>query len=270
MLRWFYIGHRIMREPFSRFASYYDKFMVKYVDYKGWVDYLEKLFRRFSVQPKSVLDVACGTGIPAIILAKRGYRVTGVDRSPEMLAILEEKRGRLPISTVRADIRGFAVAEQSDAAVSLYDSINYLLVEEDLVRCFACVRRALAEHGLFAFDMNTVYGLAEFWGTRTTMRETGGIQSVWCNTYDAESRVSSLHLTFWEAGHDRNSSSNSGSCPQTPDVQKFEELHQERAYFPEEVERSLRRAGFREVYFYQHGSFIAPGPYTTRMMVVAR
>jgi len=110
---------------------------------------------------------------------------------------------------------------------------------------------------LFAFDMNTVYGLAEFWGTRTTMRETGGIQSVWRNTYDPETRVSSLHLTFWES-------------PEGEVREKFEELHQERAYLPEEVERSLRRAGFGEVCFYQHGSFIAPGPYTTRMMVVAR
>jgi ubiquinone/menaquinone biosynthesis C-methylase UbiE len=60
-----------MREPFSRFASYYDKFMVKHVDYKGWVDYLEKLFRRFGWQPKRVLDVACGTSSPAITMARR-------------------------------------------------------------------------------------------------------------------------------------------------------------------------------------------------------
>ncbi len=231
--------------------------MLKYVDYKGWIDYLEKLFRRFGVKPKTVLDVACGTGIPSIMLAQRGYRVTGVDRSPEMLEVLMKKRGNLPIRTVRADIRKFSVSEQFDAAVSLYDSINYLLVEEDMVRCFTCVRRALTESGLFAFDMNTVYGLAEFWGTRTTMREAGGIQSVWQNTYDQETRVSSLRVTFWE--------SHKGEASE-----KFKELHQERAYYPEEVERSLRRAGFVDVYFYQHGSFIAPGPYTTRMMVVAR
>ncbi len=247
----------MVRDPFSRFAFYYDRFMLKYVDYKGWIDYLEKLFRRFGVQPKTVLDVACGTGIPAVLLARRGYRVTGVDRSPEMLEVLAKKRGELPIRTVQADIRDFSVGDRFDAAVSLYDSINYLLVEEDMVRCFTCVRRALSEAGLFAFDMNTVYGLAEFWGNRTTMRETGGIQSVWHNTYDPETRVSSLHLTFWDSSRKQ--------C-----AERFEELHQERAYHQEEVERSLRAAGFRETYFYQHGSFIAPGPYTTRMMVVAR
>jgi len=70
--------------------------------------------------------------------------------------------------------------------------------------------------------------------------------------------VSTLHLTFWE-------------IPKVgPPGTKLEEIHQERAYYPEEVERCLRQAGFREVYIYQHGAFIAPGPCTTRMMVVAR
>jgi len=248
----------MLEEPFSRFAEFYDRFMVKYVDYKGWADYLERVFRRFGLKPRSVLDVACGTGIPTMLLARRGYRMTGVDRSPEMLAVLESKRGDLPVRTVRADIRDFHVPEPADAAICLYDSMNYLLVEEDLTRCFACVRQALVKNGLFAFDMNTVYGLAEFWGTRSTVREVGGIQSIWQNSYDHETRVSTLHLTFWETPKP-------GAA-----VQKSEEIHQERAYYPEEVERCLRAAGFLEVYVYQHGSFIEPGPYTTRMMVVAR
>ncbi|MEO0085041.1 MAG: class I SAM-dependent methyltransferase [candidate division WOR-3 bacterium] len=246
------------REPFSRFARHYDRFMVRYVDYKAWVDYVERIFRRFRVEPKTVLDVACGTGIPTVLLAERGYRLTGVDKSPEMLKVLEAKRGNLPIATVRADIREFAVPEPLDAAISLYDSINYLLVEEDLSRCFGCVRRALVPGGLFVFDMNTVYGLAEVWGTRTTSRETGGIASIWSNAYDPETRVSTLHLTFWEKGPDGGTG------------EKFEEIHQERGYTVEEVRRALAAAGFRRVHFYQHSSFLPVGPFTSRMMVVAR
>ena len=248
----------MVEEPFSQFASYYDRFMVKYVDYKSWVEYFERIFKRFGLHPKTILDLACGTGIPTMLLARCGHEVVALDRSPEMLQILDSKKQGLPIKTIRADIRDFSLPSQVDAAVCLYDSLNYLLVEEDLVCCFSCVRRALVEGGLFAFDMNTVYGLAEFWGTRTTMREAGGVQSVWQNSYDTESRVSTLHLTFWEI------------TKVGPPGTKFEEIHQERAYYPEEVERCLRQAGFREVYIYQHGAFIAPGPCTTRMMVVAR
>lgn len=245
------------REPFSRFARHYDRFMVRYVDYKAWVDYVERVFRRFRAEPKTVLDVACGTGIPTLLLARRGYRLTAVDRSPEMLTVLEAKRGDLPIQPVRADIREFAVPEPVDAAISLYDSINYLLVEEDLRRCFGCVRRALVPGGLFVFDMNTVYGLAEVWGTRTTSRETGGVASIWANAYDPETRVSTLHLTFWETQPD-------GSAGE-----KFEEIHQERGYTVEEVRRALEAAGFRRTHFYQHSSFLPVGPFTSRMMVVA-
>lgn len=234
--------------------------MLKYVNYKAWVDYVERVFVRFGVQPKVILDVACGTGIPTMLLAERGYRLIGVDRSPEMLAELEAKVAGRPVTTVRADIRDFELAEPADAAISLYDSINYLLVEEDLVRCFGCVRRALTPGGLFAFDMNTLYGLAENWGTRTVTREVGGVASVWQNEFDRETRISTLHLTFWESEPE----------PGAAASQKKEEIHQERAYTVEELQRSLAAAGFAESSFFQHASFLPVGPFTTRMMVVAR
>jgi SAM-dependent methyltransferase len=249
----------VIREPFSRFFRHYDQFMVKYVDYKAWVDYVERVFRHFKAEPKTVLDVACGSGIPTLMLAQRGYRITGVDRSPEMLEVLESKRGGLPIDALRADIRDFSLPEPLDAAISLYDSINYLLTEDDLVQCFECVRRAIVPGGLFAFDMNTVYGLAEHWGTRSTTREVGGVYSIWQNSFDRETMVSTLHLTFWEVPTEGRA-----------EGEKFEEVHQERAYHKQEVERCLRQAGFEHTHFFQHGTFIPPGPFTTRMMVVAR
>jgi len=248
----------MIREPFSRFNRHYDKFMVKYVDYKGWVDYVVRIFGRFRSDPRTILDLACGTGIPTIMLARRGYRMTGVDRSPEMLAVLESKRGDLPIATVRADMREFALPEPLAAAICLYDSMNYLLTEDDLARCFRCTRQAVISGGLFVFDMNTVFGLADHWGARTAAREAGGICSTWQNSYDKETRVSTLHLTFWEQPEPGKTG------------ERFEEIHQERAYFPAEVERCLRAAGFAVVHFFQHGSFIEPGQNTTRMMVVAR
>ncbi len=247
-----------MLDPFVRFAAHYDKFMWKYVDYKGWVDYVERIFRHYRQIPHTILDVACGTGIPSILLARRGYRMVGVDRSPEMLELLESKRGDLPIATVRADIRDFSLPQPVDAAISLYDSINYLLVEEDLVCCFKSVRRALKPGALFVFDMNTLYGLAEYWGTRSTPREVGGVYSLWQNQWDPETRVSTLHLTFWEQPE-----------PGMPG-QKHEEIHQERAYTEDEVRRCVRAAGFEKADFYQHGGFAPPGPMTTRMMIVAR
>lgn len=246
-----------MVEPFARFARHYDRFMMKFVDYHGWVNYILRIFRRFRVMPRTILDVACGTGIPTVLFAERGYRMIGVDRSREMLEVLRAKRGGLPIEILCADIRDFRLAERVDAAISLYDSINYLLEEEDLERCFRCVRRALIEPGLFAFDMNTLYGLAQGWGTRTITRETEHIVSIWHNRFDPRTRLSTLHLVFWEKRPDGTLGA------------RFEEVHQERAYTVEEVRRALSAAGFGEVHFFHHGGFLPVGPLTSRMMVVA-
>lgn len=259
----------MMREPFSSFATCYDQFMLKFVDYRAWVDYLERVFEHFKVRPATILDVACGTGIPTVMLAERGYRLIGVDRSPEMLAVLEAKIDSLPqglsatvggtcrpISLMRADMRDFRLAQPVDSAISLYDSVNYLLTEDDLVRCFSCVRQALKVTGLFAFDMNTLYGLSECWGSRTVTREVGNIVSIWQNRFDPESRVSTLQLTFWNK--DKGTEN------------RFQEVHQERAYTVEEVRRSLKEAGFGQMHFFQHLSFMPVGPFTARMMVVAR
>ena len=75
-------------QPFERFARHYDRFMLRYVDYRSWVDYIEKLFRHYKQKPVRVLDLACGTGIPTLLLAERGYQMVGLDRSAAMLNVL--------------------------------------------------------------------------------------------------------------------------------------------------------------------------------------
>ncbi|MEO0080129.1 MAG: methyltransferase domain-containing protein [candidate division WOR-3 bacterium] len=245
----------VRAEPFQEFARHYDRFMLRYVDYKTWVDYLERIFKRFGTRPQLILDLACGTGIPTIMLARRGYRLLALDRSREMLKELERKRAELPIEPIQADMSRFELNRQVDAAICLYDSMNYRLTEEALAGCFGCVRRAVKRSGLFAFDMNTLYGLAECWGTRTQTRQVGNVTSIWQHSYDPTTRISTLHLTFWEEGRA---------------TQRFEEVHEERAWTVDEVGDHLRRAGFPEVHFFQHSGFQPVGPFTTRMMVVAR
>ena len=67
--------------PYSALAAIYDHVM-RHVDYVAWCDYIERLWDRFCARPRTVLDLACGTGTVALELARRGYRLTGVDGSP--------------------------------------------------------------------------------------------------------------------------------------------------------------------------------------------
>ena len=241
-------------EPFAAFAPYYDSFMLKVVDYANWVKYIEKIFKTFKTKPKTILDLACGTGIPTLLLAKKGYRMIGIDRSAAMLEVLRKKSKGIDITTLEADIRDFKLLGQVDATICLYDSINYLLTEEDLKKCFQSVRTALAKNGLLIFDANTDYGLASFWGTRETTREAGNVHSIWRNSYDDKTKISTLNLTCYVKGENRS----------------FVEVHQERGFELPVLQELLQNCGFSEVKFYHHGTFSPPTAITVRVMAVAR
>ena len=70
---------------YETLSAYYDRFTDD-VGYADWADFFERLFAREGMQPKLVLDLACGTGSLTKILADRGYEMIGVDQSEDMLA----------------------------------------------------------------------------------------------------------------------------------------------------------------------------------------
>jgi SAM-dependent methyltransferase len=270
--------------PFENFAQYYDQFMLRLVNYPAWVDYIIKIFKEHNLYPKTILDLACGTGIPSLLFAKRGYRVIGVDNSEPMLEVFKQKIAqtkydihsapfnkvtydrlkiqksdhtqldkRCGVKTIQSDIRNFSPPEKVDAAVSLYDSINYLLNEDDLKSCFQCVYHSLNSNGIFTFDMNTIFCLESFWNNHETPRRIGGIYSIWRNSYDPKKRISTLFLTIY-----------------TDDGRTFQEIHKERAYSEDELKAALQSAGFTDIKFYAHLTLLPPIDTTQRIMVVAR
>lgn len=240
--------------PFSRIAPYYDSLM-SHIDYPGWVDYLVKLFRTFHREPKAIIDVACGTGNVSLLLARRGYRVIGVDRSSSMLDVLSKKTAGLGVETVCADMRRFELPTPADVAISLFDSVNYLLTEDELEQCFTSVHRNLAPHGLFIFDMNTITALSTHWGNSITVRETDTLYSIWKNTWDVRDNISTLRLILFVKDRDR--------------YLRFDELHRERGYPTPAVEKRLKQAGFVRSFVFQHLFLTPPSSHTARIMVVA-
>ena len=78
-----------MPDLYSILAPYYDEWNAE-LDYAAWADGLESFFRKNAKgEVKDVLDLACGTGRMTLELAKRGYDMIGVDRSPEMLDFVD-------------------------------------------------------------------------------------------------------------------------------------------------------------------------------------
>src|SRR3990172_5281821 len=71
---------------FGKYSSYYN-LLYKDEDYAGEVEYIHNLIQKHSPGAKSILDLGCGTGRHDLLLAEKGYSVTGVDQSEEMLAV---------------------------------------------------------------------------------------------------------------------------------------------------------------------------------------
>lgn len=141
------------RELFDRIADYYD-LLHEDVDYEAECRLLERVFARFLPRPcASVLDLGCGTGSHALLLARRGYQVAGIDASPGMLRVARAKaRGRRNPAFRRADMRSFDFGRTFDAAICMDGAFTHLLTDRDIVRHLRTVRRHLAPGGVYAFE----------------------------------------------------------------------------------------------------------------------
>lgn len=105
-----------------------------------------------------VLELACGTGRVVIPLAEAGFRVTGLDRSPGMLA-QAAKIGRLPpalqaaIRLVPGDLAEFALGEIFDVVLIPARSFMFLLTIDEQLACLARVHSHLRPGGVTAIDI---------------------------------------------------------------------------------------------------------------------
>ncbi len=243
-----------MKEIFERIAPYYDRLMQN-IDYEGWVDYFVKLCEFFEVYPKKILDIGCGTGTPTRHLVERGYEVIGIDESEKMLKIAREKlKNSKKVKFLKMNMRNINLDEQFDAAFSFFDTMNYILDEKDMIRCMSGVYRVLKNSGIFIFDMNTYYSLKEIWNNSTTVKEVENIFSIWKNKWDEDKKISTLNLILQVKENDKKLI--------------LEETHRERAYFPWEIEKIIKKVGFKESHFFEFKTFNDISETTIRMVVV--
>ena len=145
------------RTPYEGLSRIYDHVM-RHVDYDGWADYVSRVFARLDEHPQTLVDLACGTGNITFELDALGYQLTGIDASSAMISVACDKvrdRGR-DIVFQTGDLRALeGTAGPFDAAVCLYDSLNYLLSLEDVELALREVCHILAPSAVFIFDVCT-------------------------------------------------------------------------------------------------------------------
>lgn len=256
-------------EAYTDFASVYDELMDD-TPYEEWCEFLMEAFRRYGADSEqtdhageqaavdknlaqernTVLDLGCGTGTLTELLARRGYDMIGVDNAPEMLQIAMEKRERsgLDILYLLQDMRELELYGTVGAAVSVCDSLNYLLDEEDIVQTFERVNTYLYPQGIFVFDFNTVYKYQTVIGDATIAENREDCSFIWENYYHEEQEINEYDLTVFVAegrsgaGADKMAGQKVGEQA-AQRFRRFQEVHYQRGYRLSQMKALLLRAG---------------------------
>jgi ubiquinone/menaquinone biosynthesis C-methylase UbiE len=245
------LGKRIYKD----IAPYYDKLMDD-VNYEAWIAYIKNICALNHCEPRTVLDLGCGTGIPALFLLKDGCSVIGVDGSLEMLRVAQTKLADYAPVLIQSSFERFHIKKKVDLAISLFDSLNNLIDENSLQKAFLQVAQCLHDNGLFVFDMNTIYGLRHMNDRHLCTKESNGVYSIWKSRFNRSKALITLSVTLF--------ASENGL------YRRVQETHLERGYPLSTLKRLLLRTGFKKITFYEHLMFRRPGPRTQRVMVVAR
>jgi SAM-dependent methyltransferase len=179
--------------------------------------------------PARILDLACGHGRIALELARRGFRVTGLDLSA---ASLERARAAaaaegLEVEWVRADMREIPAGTAFDGIVNVFTAFGYFDDERENQRVLEGVARALPPGGRFLIDTINLLGLAGRWLPRH-WRDHDGTLLLEEHGYDVLHGRNQARWTFLR-----------------PDGSRGELVHSLRTYAPHELATMLERAGLR-------------------------
>jgi SAM-dependent methyltransferase len=134
---------------FGNYSRYYD-LLYRHKDYQGEAAYIHSLIEKHRPGARTLLDLGCGTGRHASLLAGHGYAVTGVDRSPDMLAEARARGARAEF--LEGDLRSVRLGREFDVVVSLFHVMSYQTTNADLAAALATLRAHLSPGGLFIFD----------------------------------------------------------------------------------------------------------------------
>lgn len=194
-----------------------------------------RLFRRH-IAPRvpadgRILDLCCGSGRFSGFLALAGYRVTGVDSSPALLAEAAEHAPQ--VCLVRADMSAFALAETADAAVCWYNSLNHARDERHLRQIFSCVARHLAPSAPFLFDVILPEDYLHSWKSHEYVLSAEGLYELqYC--YRMQARVATCRVRV--------------RSRLNPECVQAEAVSEQRPLDSLVIDRALRSAGFRVVF----------------------
>ena len=243
-------------DAYHNLAVSYDR-LTNDVDYGATVDFYCEILKREGLQPRTAVDLACGTGSVTVLLAEKGLQTIGVDLSEERLTVAQQKAWELenPPRFICQPLQALYLPRAVDLAVCALDSLDYITDPSDCAEAIRRVYKALNPGGIFIFDVNTPEKLRAMDG-QMFIDEDDDVYCVWRGEFDEKTNICSYGMdlfqrrgTLWE--------------------RSFEE-HREYAYTQEQLVGYLKKAGFTHIAVYGDRRFSAPEAGEQRIYIKAR
>ena len=243
-------------DAYHNLAFSYDR-LTNDVDYGATVDFYFQILDREKLFPRTAVDLACGTGSVAALLAQKGLNVTGVDMSEEMLCVAAQKTQQMenrPLFVCQ-QLQRLQLPRGVDLAVCALDSLDYITDPADCQEAIRRVYRVLNPGGCFIFDVNTPEKLRAMDG-QVFLDEDDDVYCVWRGEFDEKTNICTYAMDLFQR---------QGSVWQ----RSFEE-HCEYAYTQQQLMAYLREAGFTNIEVFADRKFAPPETGEQRIYLKAR
>ena len=283
-------------EAYTDFAAVYDTFMDE-TPYEEWGVFVSSLIEKYGIskpvkvkndagssacndgcdtlegeppedteaaleQEKNlVVELGCGTGSFTMVMAKKGYDIMGIDLSPDMLDIARKKSkaAGLDIMYLEQDMSELDLYCTTGTVISVCDSVNYLLEDEEVRSTFRLVNNFLFPKGIFIFDFNTLHKYRDVIGDTTIAENREDCSFIWENYYHDEEHINEYDLTiYYRSGAD------------SENFKRSVETHYQRGYTLEEMKAFVNEAGLEFVTAIDAETKNAPDADSERIYVVCR
>lgn len=246
---------------YNLLAPFYDEFNGD-IDYSKWADFIEACVAKHSDnKPALVLDLCCGTGSMTLEMASRGYDMTGVDYSVEMLDIARDRAEKQGIGNkilwLCQDMRAFELYGTVDLALCCLDGINHLTDKAGLDRCLATVHNYLVPNGLFIFDVNGKYKFENIYADKSYVMENEDAVCIWQNFYNKKRGICDFYISLFKMCKDGK-------------YVRYDEAQREKMLTVRSLKSALEKSGFSLLGVYSDFDFSVGSDENERLYLVAQ
>ncbi|MEX0722184.1 MAG: class I SAM-dependent methyltransferase [Balneolaceae bacterium] len=247
---------------YTALAQLYDVLMAD-VDYEMWADFIDEVIQIHHPDPIDILEMACGTGSLSLSLAKLGcYNLMASDQSPAMVEKAREKAASLNanIEFQTLDFTDIQINKTFDVVFSVFDSVNYLHSEKDILAMLGGSWKILNTGGLLIFDFSTPQNSLE--AVDFLNNEEGSSENY---RYFRESKYDPAEQFHYNSFEIEELAGDGKTV-----VRRFQEIHKQRIYSLKEMLSIVEQSPYNLVAKYEGFDLVDADETSTRVTMVLR